>query len=92
MWLRAFLILSCVLATPSLAREREAVPFSRLVERGAVVTAASDEFVWVAAGDDIYMCVIEISERFRGALARRKVRDLLANWPTSLCFNAGSFE
>ncbi|MEL6478048.1 MAG: hypothetical protein AAFR17_12050 [Pseudomonadota bacterium] len=68
-----------------------------LIDEGGRVVAASGEFVWIETRTipgktETYMCVIEISDRFRQALHLRKAREIFANWPKSLCFNAGSFE
>ena len=88
-----YLVLAmALLAAPASASVKDARPLGILLEAGAKVVAASGEFVWVEHGTKTYMCVIEMNTRFRQALKFRKVRELYANWPTALCFNAGSFE
>ena len=90
--MRWLVLVSILLCFPAAARVKDARPLATLLEEGAKVVAASGRNVWVDTGKDTYMCVVEVSERFRSALKRRNVRELYANWPTALCFNAGSFE
>ncbi|MEM7685359.1 MAG: hypothetical protein AAF293_11075 [Pseudomonadota bacterium] len=73
-------------------RQREARPIADLIQLGAKVGAATENVVWLETDRDIWMCVIEVNNRFYSTLKRRNVRELYANWPKSLCFNAGSFE
>jgi len=85
------LVLAALLA-PASVSGKEALPLSAVLKDGGKVVAASGEMVWVESSTGTYLCVVEMSPRFRTALRLRKIRDLLAAWPTSICFNAGSFE
>ncbi|MEM0924063.1 MAG: hypothetical protein AAGF44_09730 [Pseudomonadota bacterium] len=95
--MRWLVFIFLLLSQGALAQTKDARPLATLLDEGGRVVAASGKFVWIetsAAPDTVetYMCVIEISDRFRQALHLRKAREIFANWPKSLCFNAGSFE
>ncbi len=79
-------------AWPGGAADKAARPLGTLLQEGAKIVAASDKLVWLEAGADVWMCVIEISPRFSSALKYRNARELYQNWPRALCFNAASFE
>ncbi|MEM7060279.1 MAG: hypothetical protein AAF557_22085 [Pseudomonadota bacterium] len=81
-----------LLAMPANGAVKDARPLGVLLQSGAKVVAASGEYVWVELGQETYMCVVELNSRFRQALKLRNVRELYGNWPSALCFNAGSFE
>lgn len=81
-----------LLATQVQAQDREARPLGALLRDGGRVVAAAESLLWVETKADLWMCVIEISDRFRASLKHRRVRELYASWPGSLCFNARSFE
>lgn len=88
-----WLILTMILvALPAQGTVKDARPLGALLEDGGKVIAASGEMIWIELGPDTYMCIVELNNRFRQALKLRNVRELYANWPTALCFNAGSFE
>ncbi len=81
-----------VMTIPAHSSVKDARPLGVVLKEGGQIVAASEEFVWVKVQGETYMCVIEINNRFRQALKLRNVRELYANWPAALCFNAGSFE